>query len=1087
MSKELDAALEADSDELPKALLIKLFEAEKATKPVPEGEEESVFLEAKFGSDRWQLEWKLAKLYFAHHPDENKLDKSAYRGALTHYFIKDPSSKEIYAVKPGEALGAGTSGKTKVCYNERGEEFAVKVIGIRKGEEKTESERVKKEAAILKEISRTPVELAHVKYDEGVTPLFSPKTRKKTRSKKVVEGGDDYEISEKMFIVQKKLTTKFGDKLNEIAYSEKLSEDEKQKQILGLFLQAAEKLAEMHKKGYIHMDFKPANLMLDENGEVFLIDLDATLKLKDNQEILYDNAHLTLRYSEEYAPPEITSRPRGLLTLTPKTDIFCFGRSLERAFSLFTIDMKVIAEFARLKFSKNEALYQFYKHEKQHVDNILSYVCVKYNLTQTDFEKILTSFIATPREKTPPDDALLNELKEHIAQHLITKRIENPDIQDKNVSEELEIRARVLKKIPLWQLISEIEAENPEDRPTLEEVQKRIQEVIDSKAISDEELERLIKEEMSADRKKKRITELSRTRKQRETGGFSAFDLKKIIDILNGFPKHILRIEDGNRVYEENLVLHKSQAIQRIERIASLVGKKQHPSENYIEVKKALAAFDFSNLSGNQRKMINLVKRQHPEIHRLLKIKIEEDILLNLFEWLSNGSSGGNQKIYNFIYNKLTKLRTSGEPISLEQTVSSAVAVFIQYQDENQKESDILGMKEGLKTEFLKTLSKLSPYYEEYEFKNFTEKMGAFFDAGFEKGIIFRREDSADNPIPDTNLPPENPKIRQIAAKVDDNEDDELTVSEDATEDEPDYLREEDEESVLAKSKEGSEPVYEMEVDVEESEFESDLEEDQLEEHETGNEDIESDLREIGEELIPEVSQKVRLHRESHDKKSRTGERTFSLDKFNPFEKRKKLSELIESLSEKDFLHLGVPLPEKGTGQYPENFTSDYIDTYKAFKQALNDTDFSNLNVLEKLEIFMLRRNPHLREFLDRKISEDKLLKRATFIAGKYPDSTAAGKILAELNQLRKDGETVNLKLAAVNVYMKDKSLKADIIKLCSKKIGKDVEKAIDEAKRKEREEREASRRSLLPHGQSQKKQPKNRFLPPSLRPSKKG
>ncbi|MBN1269103.1 MAG: serine/threonine protein kinase [Kiritimatiellae bacterium] len=85
---------------------------------------------------------------------------------------------------------------------------------------------------------------------------------------------------------------------------------------LPLILQMAAALFYVHSAGYVHLDFKPENLLIQENGHVVLVDFDLALE--------YRNKPIRLREvpgTPAYVAPEVLTER----TVDERADIFSFG------------------------------------------------------------------------------------------------------------------------------------------------------------------------------------------------------------------------------------------------------------------------------------------------------------------------------------------------------------------------------------------------------------------------------------------------------------------------------------------------------------------------------------------------------------------------------------------------------------------------------------------------------------------------------------------------------------------------------------------------------------------------------------------
>lgn len=87
-------------------------------------------------------------------------------------------------------------------------------------------------------------------------------------------------------------------------------------QAVGIFKQIAEGLAHMHKRGYVHADIKPSNILVTEDDNVKIIDL--------GQGCPIGTVKKRIQGTPGYMAPEQAHRQ----TITEKTDIYNFGATM---------------------------------------------------------------------------------------------------------------------------------------------------------------------------------------------------------------------------------------------------------------------------------------------------------------------------------------------------------------------------------------------------------------------------------------------------------------------------------------------------------------------------------------------------------------------------------------------------------------------------------------------------------------------------------------------------------------------------------------------------------------------------------------
>ena len=86
----------------------------------------------------------------------------------------------------------------------------------------------------------------------------------------------------------------------------------------------ADALSEVHARNFLHLDVKPANVMLNKNGEAVLIDFGISKHYDDSGN---QTSSGLMAFSDGYAPLEQYNRG-GLSDFTPAIDIYALGATL---------------------------------------------------------------------------------------------------------------------------------------------------------------------------------------------------------------------------------------------------------------------------------------------------------------------------------------------------------------------------------------------------------------------------------------------------------------------------------------------------------------------------------------------------------------------------------------------------------------------------------------------------------------------------------------------------------------------------------------------------------------------------------------
>ena len=87
--------------------------------------------------------------------------------------------------------------------------------------------------------------------------------------------------------------------------------------ILEIFFKIGEVVCKIHKKGIIHCDLKPSNILIDIKGNIRIIDFGASLKKKEKIELV--------KISEGYSPIEIYSEK---VEIDERTDVYSLAALL---------------------------------------------------------------------------------------------------------------------------------------------------------------------------------------------------------------------------------------------------------------------------------------------------------------------------------------------------------------------------------------------------------------------------------------------------------------------------------------------------------------------------------------------------------------------------------------------------------------------------------------------------------------------------------------------------------------------------------------------------------------------------------------
>ena len=117
--------------------------------------------------------------------------------------------------------------------------------------------------------------------------------------------------------------------------------------MMKILLGMAEALNHVHNKGYLHLDFKPENILVPRDFVVRLIDFDLCIKKSDDQVKMK-----RLAGTPAYLAPELLQHR----VVDERSDIFSFGVA---AYELLTAKKPIAAETAQQAFQahmSNEAI-----------------------------------------------------------------------------------------------------------------------------------------------------------------------------------------------------------------------------------------------------------------------------------------------------------------------------------------------------------------------------------------------------------------------------------------------------------------------------------------------------------------------------------------------------------------------------------------------------------------------------------------------------------------------------------------------------------------------------------------------------------
>ena len=123
--------------------------------------------------------------------------------------------------------------------------------------------------------------------------------------------------------------------------------------ILEIFFKIAEVVCKIHKKGIIHCDLKPSNILIDIRGNIRIVDFGASLKKKEKVKFV--------KVSEGYSPIEIYSEK---VEIDERTDVYSLAALLYFMLCRVKVD-RAIKRFYKVELEfDREVILGFEKIEK---------------------------------------------------------------------------------------------------------------------------------------------------------------------------------------------------------------------------------------------------------------------------------------------------------------------------------------------------------------------------------------------------------------------------------------------------------------------------------------------------------------------------------------------------------------------------------------------------------------------------------------------------------------------------------------------------------------------------------------------------
>ncbi len=242
----------------------------------------------------------------------------------------------------------------------------------------SQMEKFRKEARRLRRLRNEHIVAVHDLFDENGTAYYEMDLIKgESLSERLRRTGQPFEESEVMIILE----------------------------------QVLDALAVVHAQGLYHLDLKPANIMIDQNGRALLIDFGASKQLSAGEGYSVSTSS-ALAYTPGYAPLEQIDQ--NIKCFGPWTDIYAFGATLYKLLTNLTppSPSELISSRSTLNFPKpvSSRMQQLiiwmmkpaYEERPQSVADVKNFLEVKPEDEETEM-------VVEPKQETKPQPVV--ELK----------------------------------------------------------------------------------------------------------------------------------------------------------------------------------------------------------------------------------------------------------------------------------------------------------------------------------------------------------------------------------------------------------------------------------------------------------------------------------------------------------------------------------------------------------------------------------------------------------------------------------------------------------------------------------------------------